>query len=365
MGGCLVNKTTKHKGYVAKVNEILRDVKRLADETKKITIFSIGNTQKIDKGGLFFPPIRETKEVVAGNVILYNVAQARHIAQLVDGKVDYIFVDAEKKVVRSQYGKRDVGNIERAVKEVVAYSKVVTFKPNDLTVDSIDSLLAQLVPKIGGKKIAILGAGNIGSKLALKLVERGAWVYITRLKYEDTKLISKALNLIKPKQTLATITPCKSNLKAVDDAQIVFGCTTGVQVITKKMVERMADEAIIVDVGKGTITSEALEAAERRGFLLIRLCPLPGFSGVVSNVLATERMLRDSFGRRRIGDFIVVSGGILGRRGDIVVDNVNNPKKIFGMADGHGDFIRPLDSKNRSKIRYLESLLKSNPGKCC
>ena len=53
------------------------------------------------------------------------------------------------------------------------------FKGNDLTVDAVDIFLTNLLKKeLEGleEKILIIGAGNIGFKTALQMVERGAKV---------------------------------------------------------------------------------------------------------------------------------------------------------------------------------------------
>ena len=38
-------------------------------------------------------------------------------------------------------------------------------------------------------------------------------------------------------------------------------------------------------------------------------------------------------------DFNVVAGGVIGQKGDIVLDSINNPSLILGVADGKGSFL--------------------------
>ena len=118
-----------------RVTEILDDVIKLATSEKKLTGFCIGNTRKEKSTGLYFTPIRNTIKLVAGSVIVCSVEQAKEIAAQVDGKVDYVFVDTEKKVSPSQYTADDIGNVERSVREVVEASTILTFKGNDITVN--------------------------------------------------------------------------------------------------------------------------------------------------------------------------------------------------------------------------------------
>ena len=89
-------------------------------------------------------------------------------------------VDAEKKY----YQKAEIpGNIERRVRESIKNSKLLIYKGNDLTVDSIDLFLTYYfnddIRGLEAKKLQLLER-NIGSKLALILLERGSKIVICR-----------------------------------------------------------------------------------------------------------------------------------------------------------------------------------------
>ena len=47
----------------------------------------------------------------------------------------------------------------------------------------------------------------------------------------------------------------------------------------------------------------------------------------------------------------------LGRKGEIVVDNVWSPRRVYGIADGRGDFIRSLSKKQANCIDQLQKLI--------
>ena len=337
------------------LDAILDDIKRNAISGKR-TMFTIANTRKVNKQGLYFPPLRITALAVVGNAIVYNPRQAREIAEYVDGKVEYVLVDAEKKIVESEYGDWVGGNIERLVKETVKKSKVFTFKANDLTVEAIDTLLSQWIHKIGGKKTAVIGAGNIGSKIALRLVERGSRVNITTRDYKKTSIIADALNLIKPKQTMATVTACRSNYDAVKSADILIAATAGEAAVDVEMIKLLNDDALIVDVGKGSVFPDAIAFAEERGFTVLRMDIRAGFEGVVANVLATERLLSGEFGRKTVEGVNIVAGGMMGKRGDIIVDNLIRPNRFIGIADGAGDIERDITQEDAVKIKKIKNI---------
>ena len=102
------------------------------------------------------------------------------------------------------------GILSDAVKEVIKKSVFISYKSNDLTVDAADAFISEYYSKdlvgVGGRKVAIIGTGNIGSKLAQKLVERGSNVYLYRRNKDKLNLIVRQINTTKSKYTVAQAT---------------------------------------------------------------------------------------------------------------------------------------------------------------
>jgi|TARA_B100000315_G_scaffold164043_1_gene152637 hypothetical protein len=346
--------------YIVQTQKIVKEILKIADIEGKLTGFSIGNTAKIDDNSLYFTPIRDTSVVIIGGVIVYSEKQAIEIAKAIDGKVHYILVDSEKKIPDEMSLTGEPSNVERSVRESVKKSTLWVYKGNDLSVEAVDTLLAQLTRKsikgIGGRKITILGAGNLGAKLALKLVERGANITITRRNKEILEAITQVLNYIKPKYTTSKVVCTTDNDVAAKGAEILIGTTQGIPVITKEMIKRLRKRAIIVDVGKGTLYPEAIKAAEENKFNIYRLDISAVFEGLIHQLQATERLVEQRLGRRVLYEEYLVSGGLIGRENEIIVDNVWEPTRVYGVANGRGDFIRSLSSQQKNRIERLEKL---------
>jgi hypothetical protein len=66
--------------------------------------------------------------------------------------------------------------------------------------------------------------------------------------------------------------------------------------------------------------------------------------------METEELVTNVLGRVDIADKHLVSGGLMGRRGDLVVDNIYNPHAILGIADGHGAFVHECDYTEKERI---------------
>lgn len=337
------------------------EVARIAKKENKKTGFCIGNTaQKIDRD-YFFTPIRNTEKCVCGSVIIDCVRAGEMIVRELDGHVDYLLVDTEKKISPEFYGSEDAGNVERMVRSVVKKSKVLTFKGNDLTVDAIDAFLAQLITSdirgLGGKKVAIIGVGNIGFKLALKLTERGSNVVLVRRNTKALNAIVKALNYVKPRSTIAKITGTSDMGAAMENSDIVVGLTPGTRDITASMVAKIKANAVLIDAGKGSFDQDALRYAQSKGMRVYRASITPSFEGQIAMLLRQEEILRCELGTREVDGVRIVSGSILGADDDVVVDNVFLPNRIYGIANGCGDFKRNLTRQDHLKLKRLKKIL--------
>jgi hypothetical protein len=278
----------------------LKELKKISKKDKKKTAFVIGNTAKFDDKGYYFTPIRVSERLVSFGIILFKEELAKKITKLLDGKINFIFVDAEKKTF---FKSNNVpSNIERRVKENIKKSTLLVFKGNDLTVDAIDLFLTHYYKNdlrgLGGKKIAIIGAGNIGSKIALNLVERGAKVYLTRRNKEKLKTICSAINFIKPKN-------CKEKahssdiLKACKDADVVIGSADGKQVINLKMIKKAKKNCLIIDAGKGTINNEVMSYANRLNKKVFRANITSSFEGLVSKTISMQENIIKGFQKKK------------------------------------------------------------------
>lgn len=346
--------------FINQLSKNLKEIKKISNNKKKLSGFMIGNTTKFEKKNFYFTPIRVTEKMVLSGLIVYSEVYAKLAAKYIDGKVDYVLVDAEKKIPPKKNGKPS--NIERRVKEILKKSKLWEYKGNDLTVDAVDILLTFLMKKdlrgIGGKKIAVLGAGNIGTKISLLMVERGAKVFLTRKNFKKLKGTVQTLNSIKPLYTKEKVNPVKDNFKAIKSADIIIGATNGKPVISKRMLFQLSHKTIIIDVGKGTLHKDALSYAVKCGINVYRVDVSAALNGFINKSLMIEKMNLEKLGRRKIFEETIVSGGLLGNFEEIIVDDIRKPKFVYGISDGNGDFLRNLSNKQRKKILKIRKYFK-------
>ena len=85
------------------------------------------------------------------------------------------------------------------------------------------------------------------------------------------------------------------------------------------------------------------------------------FDKKLNVILQPKEIAEKEMGRREIKkDVFVVSGGLLGQDGDILVDNYSKPNQIYGIADGSGDIKRDLSKSEEKLILNLKKFLNTN-----
>lgn len=78
-----------------------------------------------------------------------------------------------------------------------------------------------------------------------------------------------------------------------------------------------------------------------------------------SEYVDKSELIKHVMGRAEIADMHIVSGGLMGRMGDFVVDHITNPRSVLGIADGHGSFIHEYDytDDERKCVTQLRNII--------
>src|SRR5699024_735841 len=110
-----------------------------------------------------------------------------------DGKVDTIYIDVEQK--------QEIDLFHEA-KQIVEKSKLTAIKPNDIAIESCDLLLRKIYKDdLFSKNILVIGTGNLASKIALRLAERQAYVYMEGRSRTKEETIVNGINSFLPAYT--------------------------------------------------------------------------------------------------------------------------------------------------------------------
>ena len=343
------------------IKKVINQIIDIGSLENKTTVFLIGNTAKVEDAEFYLSPIRNYNQIVVAGAIVFGEEVAKKIARMIDGLVDYVFVDSEKKIVDKCSVSTTPGNIERAVREIVISSTLISYKANDLTVDAADSFIVEYfahdIASIGGKKTAVIGAGNIGSKIAIKLVERGSDVSLYLRDIGKLNLAVDYINSTKSQYTVASAIASSSVLEACRGADILIGLTNGIPVIDEEIIANSKNNPLIVDIGKGSISKKAVQLARLRNIEVYRLSIESALEGMIISLISTHNIFKKQVGRAVFHGTKVVSGGLVACEDEFVVDNYSDPKVVYGLGNGAGDFERNMGQEMLSKFKNLESII--------
>ena len=103
---------------------------KIINKSKKIRCFFLGNTVKRENSNFYVTPIRENQKFIYAGAIIFNDFSARKIAKIIDGKVDFLLIDTEKKAISNKMDPNYVVNIEKSIKKAVKNTKIFTYKGN-------------------------------------------------------------------------------------------------------------------------------------------------------------------------------------------------------------------------------------------
>lgn len=126
-----------------------------------------------------------------------------------------------------------------------------------------------------------------------------------------------------------------------------------------KHLDHVVEGGHIIVCHPGAITAEAICDAHRKGLLVSRLDLGEALISEVARVFDSAQRLRVHTGRREVAGICVVAGGVVGEKGDLIVNSIATPTTIIGKADGTGG-VAPLTAyDNEAKERVIKWILQS------
>jgi 4-hydroxy-2-oxovalerate aldolase len=309
--------------------EIAQEIYTLAAKSGKTSVFAIAPSPKPDGGPTTFPFVRSNPSCVIGQAEISALEDGLKIAAAVDGIVDVVVIDAEPG-----------DGLCARVGEVVRKSRLLTYRDSDALVQAADAVLAQLVPELGSVQVGICGTSKIGWKLAIKLAQRGARVVLfdPRASMEST---AASLNTLLGDHTVFAASSAEEFAR---ETAVLVGTAMREPVIDAAMIAALPAGSLVLDAGVGTIFPDAIERGAQRGFRMCRLDMRAGLTAEIANILETAELITTAMGRAEFAGVPVVAGGLIGQRGDVVIDTIVDPTRVIGVADGRGHLLRDAEA---------------------
>lgn len=305
----------------------IESIKKNLISSSKEKILGLSTTADLSNPEIIMGSPRETENVLFFNILFRNTERLKEIIEEFDGLVDYFFLDCEVK--------NEVCNLEELSRSFIRKSKMLSYKPNDITIESLDVFTSILFGSFLNKNVFILGLGNVGSKTALKLSERGANVFVFDKDLSKAKTIVSGFNLIKKNNKDIKVV---EQIKDVKDIDLFLSCAPGVPVVNPEDIRCVKTGGVLVDVGNRNLTPESIEFARENSLKVLSLSSIGGFKGFLSN-WEHQKIFFDRKNIEIINGYTFIVSGVVGAKGDILVDGIENPKRVIGVCDGLGGLL--------------------------
>jgi len=249
-------------------------------------------------------PIRILSNEIIGAIELSTIADILEALKDVDGKINYLLFDKSRK-------EKMFEDVERQARQTLKQTQVLPYSDLMTVVVGICHLLAVnriLVP------LKVIGEQELATIFRLILPYWG-------------------IELVEDESTRA--------LLLVEYGDIAT------------LVETNPHVEIIYDIGSGSIDGQDVDMLLDKG---IEVRGFDGRGALVSEVLGvitSHELSSKHSGRAVLNDIHVVAGGYWGKCGDIVLDSIEDPQKVLGVANGTGGLLQELDEHSRDQVHRL------------
>ena len=325
--------------YSSKINLIEKELFSFSGKH----FVSLSTTANLNNPGIHFTSIKNNKNLSIATFIFKSLELLPKIISTFDGKVDAFLIDVEVK--------NSVNNLEEKAKKLISKSAIIKIKPNDMTCLAFDSWINNVIPDFSKINVLIVSLGNLGFKIALSLVERGASVKIFGRNKSKLSNLKTTIDFIKSGKGKVDVVDENYDIENID---LVVGASPGVPVISLRMIKKIKKSAIIVDLGNGTLFPESINYLNNLNLKIFCISSEPGIWGWYEAHKHSELIFSNQKKKELDNGLTLISPGILGSYGHIIVDNPNNWNRVIGVCDGKGDVLNT--EKSEFYIKKLKKL---------
>ncbi len=299
--------------------------------------------------------VREIDELQIVSLLTSNQCDYNELVKKISHTSSNIFVDLEKKQPLNIENDIDQkGNLYnsmyRAIEEQGLKKKLNLFpiKLNDITVNATWKHLTNVYNDISGLKLGLIGTGNIGSKLINILTESGVKIRCFNRDINKAITVVNSVLLTKPEETIVSPDVVRKIEHAISN-------TSGLIVSCSEMSEDLADYISLINgdykiflIGHSILKEFSLNKFREKK---VDIQKIDVGKELLSFVIGTLKTASYSvYGKDKLHARSFCSGGYIGNKDDIIVDNFAKPKWNYASCDGNGGVIY------NSKINHLRNL---------
>lgn len=327
--------------------EMFDKVKELTNKTNKHSILIIQQRPNNKDKELVIPMIRESLSNIIAFVCVGDELYLNRVIELSNNIIDTIILD---DVIKRNNSLLIINTVYQSAKE----KNIPVFTYNDFDIwsnSAINAIKSIRDRSLDGVNVLLIGYNYLATRIILQLIDCNANVYLLDEEYRTNIL---------PYIGNSTLSLNSENVKAVNNNtqfDILLGCCLHEKYLNiDKIRDYRFDE--IYDIGVSNFNEEFINLQKSKGCSYVfRSDDRASVAGMVLNLMETNYLSKHCIGVRRIGNIELVAGGVIGKSGAVVVDGIENPKEIFGIANGDGTFKANLSEEDIININKVKTIL--------
>jgi len=325
------------------LNNVFENIYKVVDlETCQFSlILSFSNEENNFES--FIGGVRFLDKHVTISLVNLSQSEIRCLYQLINSKkIEQIFVDTDKKLPfevnqasELKKGKIEFSNIIAEVTNLFSNLKIIPFSSTSITVNSVMNKLHSIYgPNLSGKKISLVGIGSIGFQLALELIREGVSINAYTKNYDLGLIKCNCINEIKSKYTLASISLFKDLRTIMLSSSILIDCSSAENIFGNELFNEINSLNQIIAVGKKSFSPQLLVKFKNDS----KIKRLDVSDEIIKMVINSKQLhceLTEPKKRNYLGKTLI-SGGWKGQKGEIVVNDADDPLFVLGKVKDNG-----------------------------
>lgn len=324
----ILSQKNRNQNSISSISDICKKLKSHAIKFNKNSTLNVVFDPNLLESLLVSYNMQSNHDYICGTIAIKDEATFLKILPILDNAIDILFLDSDLY----NFSENQIISAKKQLK----YTTVLSYSDRDIWVKAVEEQTIRLLDEnIENQNIIIIGDNNKATDLFNSFRIKKANIYH-----------NKELNTI-------------NNEKMVSADVIILW--ENIDSVLIKLIPSINKKLFIIDANLNSLSEELSSSIAKNDYIKTqRINIWPTLMASLSSIYEFYKINKNSYGRKLINNINIVSGGYIGAYGDLVVDNINRPSKIIGMADGKGKVIYDYPIDIKTKVNQLENIINNN-----
>ena len=319
-------------GETIRLSELLSQLYSMSQKHHTYSVLNIVLSLTLEDQYSVSSHIHTTATHTIGSVTISTEIQLVDVLKHAEGEVDLVLLDIDRRrIFGPQMAALTAGDILKKT-QLLVYSDSRIW-----SVAAKDQIVRLLAEQVQGIRIVIAGDHPRSRLLALMLVDYGAEVtVIVRDTDEEEEYESATTVFTQTDYPMDQFVDLEQAPEYLQSAQVIVIWPSWGTWFDTTLAQHITEGTYLIDAGIGSIDPAGLSSARERGAFPIRINIWPTLSGAL---VAAHEGAQVIPARGEIAGVAVVTGGAIGVKGAVIVDQLEKATRVIGVADGQGGLL--------------------------